>query len=120
MDESAVRRVLDAERASTLARLSAMTADYDGIVAASVDTNADDEHDPEGSTIAFERAQVAALVAQARAYLGDLDKAVARLGRGTYAVCERCGSPIGPDRLAARPAAPTCIDCAQPGPTSRG
>jgi RNA polymerase-binding transcription factor len=112
MDESAVREVLAAERASTLARLSAMTADYEGIVAASVDTNADDEHDPEGSTIAFERAQVAALVAQARAYLGDLDMAMARLGQGTYAVCERCGSPIAPERLAARPATRTCIDCA--------
>jgi DnaK suppressor protein len=120
LDELAMREVLAAERASTLARLSAMTADYEGIVAASVDTNADDEHDPEGSTIAFERAQVAALVAQARAYLGDLDLAVARLGQGTYTVCERCGSPIAPERLAARPAARTCIDCAQPGPTPGG
>ncbi|MGB6582011.1 MAG: TraR/DksA C4-type zinc finger protein [Streptosporangiaceae bacterium] len=27
-------------------------------------------------------------------------------------MCERCGRPIGEDRLAARPAARTCIDCA--------
>ncbi|HEY6623093.1 MAG TPA: TraR/DksA C4-type zinc finger protein [Acidimicrobiales bacterium] len=116
---AARRSVLEAERESTLSRLSALAADHDGIVAASVDTNADDEHDPEGSTIAFERAQVAALVAQARTYLGDLDRALARLDQGTYADCERCGAPIGPERLAARPAARTCIGCAQPGPTPR-
>ena len=94
MDESTVRNALEAERASTLARLGAMTAEYDGIVAASVDTNADDEHDPEGSTIAFERAQVAALVSQAQADLDDLDRAMARLDKGAYAICERCGSQI--------------------------
>jgi RNA polymerase-binding transcription factor DksA len=112
MDESAVRDTLEAERASTLARLRAMTAEYDGIVAASVDTNADDEHDPEGSTIAFERAQVAALVTQAQADLDDLDRAVARLDHGRYAVCERCSSQIAAERLAARPATRTCIRCA--------
>lgn len=94
-----------------------MTAEHDGIVAASVDNNADDEHDPEGSTIAFERAQVAALAAQARAHLDDLDRAVARLDQGTYAVCERCGSPITAERLSARPATRTCIDCAAIPPT---
>jgi RNA polymerase-binding transcription factor DksA len=115
--ESAIRDRLDAERASTVARLEAMTAEHDGIVAASVDTNADDEHDPEGSTIAFERAQVAALVTQARAYLGDLDRALDRLDHGTYAACERCGSPITAARLSARPATRTCIGCAAMLPT---
>jgi RNA polymerase-binding transcription factor DksA/ubiquinone/menaquinone biosynthesis C-methylase UbiE len=116
-NESAVRGRLDAERASTLARLAAMTAEHDGIVAASVDTNADDEHDPEGSTIAFERAQVAALVAQARTHLDDLDRAVARLDQGTYPVCEHCGSQITAERLSARPATRTCIACATTPPT---
>ncbi|HEY1465832.1 MAG TPA: TraR/DksA C4-type zinc finger protein [Acidimicrobiales bacterium] len=111
-DEFAPRDRLDAERASTLARLGALTAKHDGIVAASVGTNADDEHDPEGSTIAFERARVDALAAQARAHLDDLDRAMDRLADGTYAVCERCGSQIAAERLSARPAARTCIHCA--------
>ena len=112
MDESAVRNALEAERTATLARLEGMTAEYDGIVAASLDTNADDEHDPEGSTIAFERAQVAALVSQAQADLDDLNRAMARLDQGGYAICERCGSQIAEERLAARPATRTCIRCA--------
>jgi DnaK suppressor protein len=40
----------DLERRTT-ERLAALTGDYAGIVEASRDSNADDEHDPEGSTI---------------------------------------------------------------------
>ncbi len=48
------------------------------IVAASRDSNADDEHDPEGATIAFERQQVAALLERARRRLADVDAEVGR------------------------------------------
>ncbi|HVC71854.1 MAG TPA: TraR/DksA C4-type zinc finger protein [Acidimicrobiales bacterium] len=112
MDESAIRRALDAERAVTLSRIEAMTADFDGIVSAVAGMNGDDEHDPEGSTVAFERAQVAALLDEARSYQGDIERAEARLAAGAYAVCEACGAGIAPDRLAARPAVRTCIGCA--------
>ena len=78
MDESATRDVLDVERAATLARIRAMRADLDAIVDANANANTDDEHDPEGSTIAYERAQVAALLAGAQSNLGDLDCALAR------------------------------------------
>lgn len=94
------------------ARLADLTEDYDGIVAASRDTNADDEHDPEGSTIAFERSQVGALVRQVREHLGEIDAAEARLDAGTYGTCESCGADIGDARLRARPVARTCIRCA--------
>ena len=47
--------LLAAERARTEDRLAALRADFAGIVAASESSNADDEHDPEGATIAFER-----------------------------------------------------------------
>lgn len=112
MDESIARDVLNVERTTTLARIGAMTTDFEEIVAATAGSNTDDEHDPEGSTIAFERAQVAALIVEARAYLADLDRALARLDAGTYGMCERCGTPIAPERIAARPATRTCIACA--------
>jgi len=98
-----------------LQRLQSLTEEYDGVVAASVDTNADDEHDPEGATIAFERSQIGALVRQVRGHLADVDAAVERLDAGTYGVCEGCGSPIGEPRLEARPVARTCIRCAAAG-----
>jgi RNA polymerase-binding transcription factor DksA len=110
MDESAIRDVLNVERAETLARIRATQADLDAIAAANANT--DDEHDPEGSTIAYERAQVAALLAGAQSNLGDLDCALARLSAGDYSVCERCHSQISAERLAALPAGRTCFDCA--------
>lgn len=107
------RERLEAERERTAARLDGLTADHRSVVAASRDTNADDEHDPEGATIAFERSQVDALIRQTQAHLVELDAALARLDAGTYGVCEGCERPIPEARLEARPEARLCIHCAQ-------
>ena len=101
------------ERAAALAQIEALTREFDDVVAASRASNADDEHDPEGATIAFERQQVVALLEQARARLADVEAALARRTAGSYGICESCGRPISAERLAARPAARTCIDCAR-------
>jgi RNA polymerase-binding protein DksA len=101
------------ERAAALAQIDALTREFDAMVAASQASNADDEHDPEGATIAFERQQVVALLEQARHRLADIEAALARRQNGDYGTCENCGRPIAPERLAARPAARTCIDCAR-------
>ncbi len=106
------RERLQGERRRTTSRLAGLTIDFDDVVAASLDTNADDEHDPEGHTIAFERSQIGALVQQVRHHLAEVDAALARLDAGTYGVCERCGEPVGEARLEALPAARTCIGCA--------
>ena len=106
------RERLTAEREQALARLASLTGDYDAVVAASLDTNADDEHDPEGATIAFERSQIGSLVRQVRGHLAEVEAALARVDAGTYGACERCGAPIGSARLEALPAARLCIACA--------
>ena len=106
------RSRLEAERDQTVARLAGLTHDFDEVVAASRDTNADDEHDPEGATIAFERSQVATLVRQAEHDLVEIEAALGRVESGTYGVCEDCGEPVGDGRLEARPATRWCIGCA--------
>lgn len=103
---------LDRQRRETVERLASLTDAFDEIVAASRDSNADDEHDPEGATIAFERSQVSALVSQSRDQLVEIDAAIARVKAGSYGICERCGQPISEGRLQARPVARTCIGCA--------
>jgi RNA polymerase-binding transcription factor DksA len=100
-------------RAETLAQIAALSREFDEVVAASRSSNADDEHDPEGATIAFERQQVAALLDQARRRLADVDDALLRAAAGEYGTCADCGRPIAPERLAARPQARTCIECAR-------
>ncbi len=106
------RALLIAELDRTEQRLAALTADHAEVVAASRDTNADDEHDPEGATIAFERSQVGALIAQVRRHLDEVQAALERLEDGSYGTCDSCGRPIGAARLEARPAATRCIACA--------
>ena len=115
-DADAVRA---ADRAATVHRIAALTREFDGIVESAALGNTDDEHDPEGATIAFERAQVASLLEQARSHLADLDQAIRRIEAGTYGRCEDCGQPITAERLAARPAARTCIACAVPPDAKR-
>jgi DnaK suppressor protein len=116
----AASEALAADRADTVQRIAALTREFDGIVESAALGATDDEHDPEGATIAFERAQTASLLEQAQARLADLDQAIRRIEAGTYGRCEDCGQPITADRLAARPAARTCIGCAaRPADRSR-
>jgi len=74
--------------------------------------NTDDEHDPEGATIAFEHARVGALLDQARDHLAAIEHAEKRLRDGVLDTCERCGMRIPEARREARPAATTCVACA--------
>src|SRR4029453_10743456 len=101
------------EQAAALAQIASLTREFDEVVAASQSSNADDEHDPEGTTIAFERQQVVAPLGQARRRAREGGGGLARREPGPYGICETCGRPIAPERLAARPAARNCIDCAE-------
>jgi DnaK suppressor protein len=115
LNASEVRDRLTVERAHAEGRIVALDAEFRGLVAAGDGTNIDDEHDPEGATIAFERAQVAALLEQARTRVAELDRALRTLetqGPEVYGICENCGRRIAAGRLEARPSARTCIDCA--------
>lgn len=92
--------------------MAALEADFRTIAEAVAASPPDDEHDPEGATTGFERAQVLAVLAHTRQRLVDLDRAAARLRDGTYGTCERCGAAIPAERLLALPATSTCVACA--------
>ena len=104
--------LLVAERDRTRARLSALRGDFGAIVDASRDSNADDEHDPEGATIAFERSQVGAVIGQAERQLAEVEEALGRVADGSYGTCPVCGRAVPSARLAVRPTARTCVGCA--------
>jgi RNA polymerase-binding transcription factor DksA len=112
-DAAELRRALEAERAATLAQRDQLRRDLDDVIAAQADVATDDEHDPEGATIAYERSRLTALVDQADTHLNDIATALGRLDTGTYGSCEICGSPISAERLEARPTVRTCINCAR-------
>lgn len=110
--DSPVERLV-AERRRTERRLAELRRDFDDIVVAAEGSNADDEHDPEGTTIAFERSQVDALVRQSQQRLREVDVALERVREGSYGTCKSCGRRIDPARLEARPMSIHCVECAR-------
>jgi DnaK suppressor protein len=106
------RTALEAERAMARDQLAGLEREFASSVEAARNANADDEHDPEGATLAFERQHVAAHIARVQDRLREIDGALARLDQGSYGVCQRCGQTIPAGRLAARPSAATCVACA--------
>jgi DnaK suppressor protein len=100
---------LRALRSETEAEVRAADERIDAMTAARADANTDDEHDPEGATIGFERSQADALRGSLHRRLAQVDAALARVAAGTYGVCAVCGDPIAPARLEARPTTDRCI-----------
>ncbi|MFS0866094.1 TraR/DksA family transcriptional regulator [Microbacterium sp. 179-B 1A2 NHS] len=106
---------LERRRAELSDLLRRLDADDASLRADRADATADDEHDPEGSTLSGEWQRVSAVRASTRGELGEVDAALARVGAGTYGRCVRCGEPIPSARLEARPQATMCVACASLG-----
>lgn len=100
-------------RTATVRRAESLVTSFDGIVEATSDVATDDEHDPEGHTIAWERQQIAALLDETRVTLTVIEAAEQRIVDGLYGTCTACGLEIAPERLDALPATPTCVGCAR-------
>ncbi len=101
------------ERAAELeALLVRLDADEAAVRSDRSDATADDEHDPEGSTLSGEWQRIDALRRSVQVERTEVDAALARVDAGIYGICIACGRPIAPGRLEARPMATTCIACA--------
>jgi RNA polymerase-binding transcription factor len=69
-----------------------------------------DNHVGDMASVTFDRELDEGLGEGAQQTLDQIDRALAKLDAGTYGTCERCGKPIGEERLRARPWATLCID----------
>lgn len=106
------RQLLEDKAAEARRQIERLAADIREVTLAGRDIPTDDEHDPEGSTLSLERAREEAMLASTEVELAEVLEAMQRMERGTYGVCERCGSRIPRERLEARPEARFCIVCA--------
>jgi RNA polymerase-binding transcription factor DksA len=111
-DIADLTRRIHAERQRTVDRITQLRGAFEQITSAAAIAPPDDEHDPEGATVGFERAQITSLLAASRRHLEDLDEALATLGTAAAGRCRSCDQPIAIERLRARPAARTCVACA--------
>ena len=113
MERRTIRSALVAELGRAEEQAASLARQFDDIVAAAEMSNTDDEHDPEGTTIAFERAQVNALHGQAVRDADALRRTLANVDDEEFGACEQCGCPIGFERLVALPATHRCVECAR-------
>lgn len=113
-EPSFVQRLAD-DRARAEGRVEALERQLARVVADAQQNPPDDEHDPDGATVGFERAQLAALLREAREHVAELASAEARYAAGISGTCVVCGGAIGAERLAARPRTDRCVACAARG-----
>jgi len=109
---SSLRGHLARDREQTRLLVERLGEEMGAFMSARRDSPTDDEHDPEGPTLAFERSQSSAMLAQSVQHIEEIDGALARLDDGTYGLCTSCSKPIALGRLQARPQAKLCIVCA--------
>lgn len=106
--EQAIRHRLEEERAALVAQLDAFPIHNE-------DNQDDDygagQHPADDATELFLRERNIPLRSNSEDLINQIDEALARLDEGHYGICERCGQPIGPERLEAVPYAAYCITC---------
>ncbi|WP_026535399.1 TraR/DksA family transcriptional regulator [Arthrobacter sp. H14] len=112
-DPSPYRSYLEAERRQRLGLITKLRTSIDAASDARQDSNVDDEHDPEGSTIAFELSQASTLLRASSDRLAEIEAALNRLDDGSYGYCAACGNPIPPGRLEALPWTLYCVEHAR-------
>ena len=70
-------------------------------------------HMADDATDVAEQAKAMALRNNLEAMLKQVDRALAHIAKRTYGLCERCGKPIGAERLKVMPWATLCIEHAK-------
>jgi DnaK suppressor protein len=66
----------------------------------------------DGTSEAVERLATTAMARSLSGSIADIDRALEKVGEGTYGVCDTCGEAIPAARLEALPATTKCVGCA--------
>jgi RNA polymerase-binding protein DksA len=99
------------ERARVLDEMQTLHDDLAHSLEDATDEDGNDSHLGDSATETLDREIEQSLEENAEHLLANIDSALQRIEAGTYGICERCGQPIGEERLEALPYATKCIDC---------
>ena len=102
-----IRAKLEAERQTLQADIATLAVENQ----AQPDDYGAGNHIADDASEVFARERNMALRDNSEDLLAQIDAALERIEQGTYGVCARCGQPIDPERLEARPYAAYCITC---------
>lgn len=112
MEINRAQELLESERARLTQELEQLGRPNPGIPGdwelAANDLEAEPDPLDQAKTVSA-REDNAAILADLEARLGSVNEALKRAAGGTYGRCEVCGAPIEAERLAADPAAATCV-----------
>jgi len=113
VDTTEFRVLLEQERARIQSAIQHLHDEHPGNMEdelGEVGGRGSDNHLGDMASVTFDRELDQGLEEGAQQTLVDIQRALAKIENGTYGTCERCGRPIGEERLRARPWATLCID----------
>jgi DnaK suppressor protein len=111
MDREALRQRLLQERRRLELEISELDADLSESLEESSEESPYDQHMAETAGVTLDREIDLSLEENTLASIAQIDRALGKLENGSYGSCDRCGKPIGDERLDAAPFATLCIDC---------
>ncbi|MBW6468282.1 MAG: TraR/DksA family transcriptional regulator [Coriobacteriia bacterium] len=106
-----LRTFLESEHKRLVTEIEEMEIEgHEALSEASGENNYRDHMADQGSAT-FSRELDMTLDENVREALSGVENALKRMDEGVYEACERCGAPIGEERLKAMPTATMCITC---------
>lgn len=111
MDKRALKKQLLVERERLQHEIAELDAELSESLEESSEESPYDQHMAETAAVTLDREIDLTIQDNARASLSQIDRALAKLENGSYERCDKCGKPIGKERLQAAPFATLCIDC---------
>ncbi len=103
MDRDALRKRLLDERERLEREIVDLDADLSESLEDSSEESPYDQHMAETAAVTLDREIDLTLEENARASISQIDRALRKLENGSYGRCDKCGKPIGDDRLQRRP-----------------
>jgi DnaK suppressor protein len=111
MDRESLRQRLLQERRRLELEISELDADLSESLEESSEESPYDQHMAETAGVTLDREIDLSLEENTLASIAQIDRALGKLENGSYGCCDRCGKPIGEERLDVAPFATLCIDC---------
>ena len=110
-DTERFRRLLTEERQRVVDAIDNIHAENPGSMSDETEEiSFQGNHMGDVASAPFDREMASTLEDNSTHVLVEIDAALARIDDGTFGTCERCGQPIGAERLKALPWATLCIE----------
>lgn len=106
-----LRQALESRRDELLQNIDHMSNDIRALALDDADEGAVGNHLADDGSNVMEGESLATISGDLQEILTQTEAALGRMDEGTFGICQRCGQPIGTERLEAFPYVAYCITC---------